>query len=215
MEFGGARYQSMMDRYIDGADVPSRELRRAWRDTVNIIVWDAPVYERFFSVVREVNQHLPKNRRIRVLLGDPALDWGQIQTKDQWEQVAAQRDKHAPEVIVKEVVQKRRKALLIYGVATRYTFQQYTGRKGQHSQPDRPARPDLLPESLCHLAANGRMGRSRTKLWSFCSLEAAGDRVGEGHMAGTMVLGGPRFEEVAEAFLYLGPLHMLKQICPA
>jgi hypothetical protein len=93
VEFGGARYQSMMDRYIDGADVPSRELRRAWRDTVNIIVWDAPVCERFFSVVREVNQHLPKNRRIRVLLGDPAFDWDQIQTKDQWEEVAAQRDK--------------------------------------------------------------------------------------------------------------------------
>src|SRR5262249_62022361 len=60
VEFGNARYQAMMDRYIDGETVSQQELRRVWRDTVNILVWDAPVYERFFAAVREVNRHLPR-----------------------------------------------------------------------------------------------------------------------------------------------------------
>jgi hypothetical protein len=87
VEFGSARYQGMMDQYIDGADVSSRELRRAWRDTVNILVWDAPVYERFFAAVGNQSA-FAKVRRIRVLLGDPAFDWDEIATNEQWEKVA-------------------------------------------------------------------------------------------------------------------------------
>src|SRR5437867_2693377 len=49
VEFGNARYQGLMDRYVSGESVPRGELAHVWRDAVNILVWDAPVYERFFA----------------------------------------------------------------------------------------------------------------------------------------------------------------------
>ena len=214
VEFGNARYQSMMDRYIDGADVPPRELRRAWRDTVNILVWDAPVYERFFSVVREVNQHLPKGRRIRVLLGDPAFDWDQIQTKDQWEEVAAQRDRHAAEVIVKDVVRKRRKALLIYGSPHVTRESAYLGKANT------PSLTELLEHDyaqrvfviLPQVAAWGEVGESYDR---FAGWHPPAIALVKGTWLGEMALGGPRFEELADAFLYLGPVDTLRQSVPS
>ena len=105
VEFGSARYQDVIDRYTAGEAVPRAELRRAWRDTVNILVWDAPVYERFFRIVRSVNQHRP--RRLRVLLADPPLDWTTIHRREDWEQAAATRDEHAAEVVEREVLAKQ------------------------------------------------------------------------------------------------------------
>src|SRR5262245_41421884 len=55
VEFGNARYQPAVDRYVAGDDVPRDELVRVWRDAVNILVWDAPVYERLLTTVRSVN----------------------------------------------------------------------------------------------------------------------------------------------------------------
>ena len=41
VESGSARYQLLMDRYIDGEDVPPLELRRAWQDsTMPNTIWE-------------------------------------------------------------------------------------------------------------------------------------------------------------------------------
>ena len=41
-------------------DVPRQELRRAWEDTTNPGTnWDKPMYEEFFTAVRDVNAKLP------------------------------------------------------------------------------------------------------------------------------------------------------------
>lgn len=75
VEFGSARYQDLMDRFVNGGDVPAQELRRAWQDTtVTTAVWDRPIYEEFFRAVRDVNAALPPGRRLRVLLGDAPID---------------------------------------------------------------------------------------------------------------------------------------------
>ena len=220
VEFGSARYQGMMDRYIDGADVSSRELRRAWRDTVNILVWDAPVYERFFAAVREVNQRLPKVRRIRVLLGDPAFDWDEIATNEQWEKVAAQRDRHAADVIVREVVQKRRKALLFYGSP-------HLTRESAYLAFGEKTRPFNVTEILEHEYAQrvfviwpemtgwGEVGKSYGRLagWRAPSIGLV-----KGTWLGDQTLGprgkAPRLEDLADAFLYLGPVRSLRQSIP-
>jgi hypothetical protein len=101
VEFGAARYQQLVDGYIAGEAVPLDQLRRVWRDTVNILVWDAPVYQRFFETVRAVNRQTPAPKRLRILLGDPEFDWAQVQTKEDWEHLAGQRDSHALAVIEK------------------------------------------------------------------------------------------------------------------
>jgi hypothetical protein len=61
MEFGNARYQAVVDRYIAGENVPLEQVRKAWQDTVGALGPVSPVYGEFYSAVRSVNQKLPKS----------------------------------------------------------------------------------------------------------------------------------------------------------
>jgi hypothetical protein len=65
--------------------------------------WDLPIYEELFRTVREVNTSLPKQRHLRVLLGDPAVDWDTIASLADLDKVAGRRDLHAADVIRREV----------------------------------------------------------------------------------------------------------------
>src|SRR5262245_23849898 len=76
VEFGNALYQDVIDRFVQGQQVPYEELRKVWQDTTQrTTVWDRPIYEEFYRAVRDVNTKLPAERRLRVLLGDPPVDW--------------------------------------------------------------------------------------------------------------------------------------------
>lgn len=108
VEFGSARYQDVMDRFVNGEDVPHETLRRAWMDTTQPdAIWDAPIYEEFFRAVRAVNASLPREKRLRVLLGDPPIDWSVVRTREDLDRFASKRDEHAATLI--------RRALVIYG----------------------------------------------------------------------------------------------------
>ena len=75
VESGSSTHQAVMDRFIAGEDVPAKELRLAWQDTtVPDGPWDVPMYEEFFRAIRALNQSLPADRKLRVLLGDPPFD---------------------------------------------------------------------------------------------------------------------------------------------
>src|SRR5262245_5288601 len=100
-ECGSARYQEVMDRFMSGAEVSAAELRETWRNTVGSIntVCDLPIYEAFIREVKAVNDSLPAARKIRVLLGDPPVDWSVIKTVQELMPWAEQRDTHAVELI--------------------------------------------------------------------------------------------------------------------
>jgi hypothetical protein len=119
VEFGNARYQGLMDRFVRGEDVKPEELRRVWQDTTQVeYEWDLPIYEAFFQAVRQVNASLPRERQLRVLLGDPPIEWENVHTREdlvRWLDIG--RDAHAVTVIRREVLDKGRHALLIYGGA--------------------------------------------------------------------------------------------------
>jgi hypothetical protein len=107
-----------MDRFIAGEDVPEKELCQAWQNTTQPHdVWDRPVFGNFFRAVREVNASLPKGRLIRVLLGDPPLDWSKISNAEEFNanSAMADRDRCPVEIIQREVLAKRRRALVVYG----------------------------------------------------------------------------------------------------
>ena len=71
VESGNGRYQAMMDRYIAGETVPEKELRMAWLETTQPTdVWDSDIYADMFRTIREINQKLPREKQLRVLLGD-------------------------------------------------------------------------------------------------------------------------------------------------
>ena len=116
VEFGSARYQETMDAFVNGAQVAYESLRRVWMDTTQPdAIWDSPIYEEFFRAVREVNTRLPRERRLRVLLGDPPIDWDAVKTREDLDRFAMRRDEHAADVIRRETLARGRKALVIYG----------------------------------------------------------------------------------------------------
>jgi hypothetical protein len=120
VEFGNARFQELADRFILGDQPVDRaDLTQLWRFTIGgNVLWDAPVYEQFFRTVRAVNWMLPPDRRIRVLLGDPPFDHRRVRglaDKGYVLSMIAQRDAHYAAVVEREVLRKRRRALLIAG----------------------------------------------------------------------------------------------------
>ncbi len=116
VEFGNALYQDVVDRFVRGEDVAYESLRRVWQNTTQVeYEWDLPVYEDFFRTVRAVNASLPQSRQIRVLLGDPPVDWDQVHNLEDLRKAMGDRDGYALEVLRREVLANGRRALVIYG----------------------------------------------------------------------------------------------------
>lgn len=118
VEFGTVRYQDTIDRFVRGDDVPDDALRRVWQDTTQTeFAWDLPIYEEFFRAIRALNATRPPDRHLRVVLGDPPMDWENVRGTDDYlrRMRTVDRDAHAVEVIRREVLAKHRRALIIYG----------------------------------------------------------------------------------------------------
>lgn len=117
VEFGSARFQGVMDRFLlELEDVPLAELQHAWRDTTQLLVWDSPVYENFFRQVHELNVGLPENERVRVLLGDPPIEWEHVTTPDDLN-ASYDREGSYVEILEREVLERDRKALVFIGAS--------------------------------------------------------------------------------------------------
>ena len=76
---------------------------------------DRPITEAFFRAVREVNASLRPERPLRVLLGDPPIDWDAIESRADHQEWLRLRDTHPAELIRREVLRKERRALVVYG----------------------------------------------------------------------------------------------------
>ena len=83
VECGNSLYQSVLDRYIAGADIPFSEARQVWRNTTQPMCDVSAFYEELFPLVRRINQKLLPEKRIRVLAGDPPLDWSKVKDKSE------------------------------------------------------------------------------------------------------------------------------------
>jgi hypothetical protein len=116
VECGNGRYQTLMDRFVNGSNVSDDALRHVWQDTtVTTSGCDRPIYEEFFRAVRALNASLTADRRIRVLLGDAPIDWSRVKTREDVHRWGLVKDQHAADVVLKEVLAKHRRALVIYG----------------------------------------------------------------------------------------------------
>jgi hypothetical protein len=113
VEFGNARYQAIADQYVRGDDVPLSALQPGWQNVVtpNQIWAD----EAFFEVVRRVNAGRAPDRRLRVLMADPPIDWAAVRSREDHFQWLVMRDSFPAALIQVEVLAKRRKALIVYG----------------------------------------------------------------------------------------------------
>jgi hypothetical protein len=122
IESGNHLYQGVLDEYVlELKNVPMSRLQMVWRNTVVPTgVWDATIYREFIQATRSVNEALPYDKRIRLIASEPPIDWGKVETADDWWSYLAQRSTHTPEVIKSEVIDKSRKALVVYGGAHFY-----------------------------------------------------------------------------------------------
>jgi hypothetical protein len=116
VEFGGEACQGTVDRYVAGEDVPVEELRRVWTETPGWVPGPTRLgYINFFANVRAANLQLPVERRIKVWLGEPKIDWSKINSFQDLQPYLAQRDDNYVRIIRDEILQKHKKTLLIIG----------------------------------------------------------------------------------------------------
>jgi hypothetical protein len=115
IEEGSARFQDVADRFVRGESVPMESLRHVWRDTTQPGLGYDRQWEEFFQVMRAVNASLPATHKVRVLLGDPPIEWEHVATPEEHRRWIEMRDTFPADLIQREVIAKGRHALLTYG----------------------------------------------------------------------------------------------------
>jgi hypothetical protein len=234
VEFGNALHQDTADRYLlELQPVALADLQNLWRFTVGgNVLWDAPVYAQFFRSVRAINQRRPAERRVRVLLGDPPFDHRKVRDKSDLgyvQSMTEQRDSHYAGVVQREVLNKKRRALLVAGSAhllRGLKVRQDTDRPNAASiltagsgdelfvidplvlPPDPPR--DLLTRRVVVNVANWpRPGLALLKgTWLGATTESVRPWINSSaHLAAKPE--GARYQSQADAVLYLGPGELL------
>lgn len=222
VEFANALYQPTIDRFIAGESVDNEHLRPVWRNTTQSPeqTWDQPVYEQLFRTVRAANWTLAPAQQIRVLAGDPSIDWEKITTFSQWSPLLGQRDTHAASVIETQVLAKGHRALLCYGLGHlthanpgnlvsiveqqtgehTYTIADLTYVTGD---------PGGLARSLSHYARDTVIPTAGTWLGNLFSASL----LGEVKSAKTSSTCGPPLGTVIDAGLYMGQPNALTASC--
>jgi len=203
MEFGNARYQDVVDRYISGEDVPVEQAQKAWRDTVGALGPVSPVYGEFYSTVRNVNQKLPKQRRLRVLLGDPPIDWDHVRSREDIAPYLPFRDEFYASVVRDQVLAKHHRALLVMGVGH---FSRAAGQPGAIENELLMAlvKPYVILPGSNMVRGYDDLDPRFDALPAPCLVEMRGNWIGHLPAPGR---GGSMgtWEQTADAYLYLGP----------
>ncbi len=204
VEFGNARYQSVVDRYVAGESVPMDQVQRAWRDTVGALGPVSPVYGEFYAAVRAANLKLPKQRRVRLLLGDPPINRDEVHSREDIALFLPFRDEYYAGVVREEVLAKKRRALLIMGAGH---FRRNAGRPGLIENELLMA----LVKSYVILAGSNMVGGYDDLDPRFDQSPAPWLMEMSGSWVGDLPAPNPRggqpetWKQTADAYLYLGP----------
>jgi len=119
VEFANARHQGVLDAYIRGDDVPFSELSKVWRDTSQSphAPWDSPLYHELLTTIRKGNLGIPADERVRVLAGDPPIDWEIIKTTEDFNRSRIPRDPFVAGLAMEQAFRLGKRILIIYGGA--------------------------------------------------------------------------------------------------
>jgi len=120
VECGNSLYQPILDRYIAGDNVALSDVRQVWRNTTQPMCGVSAFYEQFFPLVRRINQRLPPEKKLRILAGDPPIDWSKVKSRKDLGHFPGQRDTNIASVMENEVLSKYRKALMLFGIVHLY-----------------------------------------------------------------------------------------------
>lgn len=114
IETASARHQDAVDRFVRGDDVERAVLRKAWEDhtTPNSLGVQA---EELIRAVRTVNASLSEAGRLRVIAGDPPIDWDNIASQADARRWIELRDTYPADLVRRHVLDRGRRALVVYG----------------------------------------------------------------------------------------------------
>lgn len=114
VELGNSLYQESVDRYVAGEAVPIADVQRAWRNTLGLGP-PPPIYGDLYRAVRETNLRRHGKHQMRVLCGDPYINWEHVKTKQDIGPFLGHRDQWYAQVVNDEVLAKHHRAFLIAG----------------------------------------------------------------------------------------------------
>jgi hypothetical protein len=208
VECGNSLYQDVLNRYIAGDDVSLTEVRQVWRNTTQPMCSVSGFYEILFPLVRRINESLPPERKLRVLAGDPPVDWSKVENQSQ---VMLDRDANAAAVMEKEVLSKHRKALMLFGTSHLFHSDK-TAPRGLESAVERyevnypgvtfvigtaVVSRDAIPRAIINKMKEGMAS------WPVPSLVK--------NLKGTWLADVDQyyFSKMVDAYLYLGPADLM------
>ena len=115
IETASARYQGVIDRFVRGEDVPHDVLRKAWDDHTVVNNGLSGDTEEMIRAVRSINASLGDGSTHRVIAGDPPIDWDNITSTQDHRRWIELRDSHPADLIRRQVLDRGRHALVLYG----------------------------------------------------------------------------------------------------
>lgn len=216
VEFGNSRHQAELDRYITGEDNNPAILRKVTDDTLHFLAWVPEVYRELFTSVRNINLSRPQ-RPLRIILAEAPFDWQVEAVGERWLTANDERDPYYWQQIQQQVLDKKHKALLIFGsfhlprLAQSETFDSSVPRiplgallhqhLPEHSYVIWPH--TQLPEALAGIAETEtwqppvmvNMHKSALGQHRFAELTQRAPSIGQARIA-----------DVFDAYLYLGDL---------
>jgi hypothetical protein len=119
LELGNQLFQPLADRYVGwaaGPPVPADSAFMILHDNTQagLVTMYAPMYQATLDTVRDANAKVPRARRMRVLLGDPPVDWRTLTREALWE-AHKRRGELMRELARDSVVARGRRGVLIAG----------------------------------------------------------------------------------------------------
>jgi len=217
LEMGNSMYQQFVDSYVAGENVRFEQVQKAWRNTVGLIGPQSPLVESLYGAVREANMQRRGKHQMRIVCGDPAIDWDMVNGINTVNLYSSRRDEWYAHVVQEHVLAKHHRALLIMGGMH---FLRNSGNPFPHPSIEtklrkRGARTYVIVSGTNTSNDCCEMDH-RFDSWPTPSIISARGSVGE-LPAQSLMEGGypnskPKLKDGADAFLYLGPRDSLTSV---
>ncbi|MEQ9309127.1 MAG: hypothetical protein RLN90_06695 [Balneolaceae bacterium] len=118
LELGNSLYQKELDDFIYGKSQSEVNcLSDIWRSATNSLIQfgDDKVVRTIIREVQKINKQLPLDKKIRVLVVDPPINWDAIEKSEDFWPWLGRRDRYFASIIWDEVIDKNRNAFFIAG----------------------------------------------------------------------------------------------------
>lgn len=218
MEFGNSLYQKSVDRYVNGEDIPIEQVQKAWRNLAGALGPPSPVYASLYQAVRATNLKRRGKHQMRIVCGDPYIDWEKVRDREDIGPFVANRDQWYTQVVKDEVLAKHHRTLLIMGA---YHFERSADDPGDIEKELRTAGATTFVILFGTNAVGGyddldkRFDTLRVPALIPLKGTWAGDLLADAVLSGGTAppdSSGLKLQGAADALLYLGPRDSLTQV---